>query len=62
MIEDIANNLVDLKQIFAKIYDGNSHIQEVIPLSKSDIFPLDDKHLEMLHSFAEKKSNLLQFI
>jgi hypothetical protein len=54
MIEDIANNLVDLKQNFAKIYDGNSHIQEVIPLSKSDIFPLDDKHLEMLHSFAEK--------
>jgi hypothetical protein len=54
MIEDIANNLVDLKQNFAKIYDGNSHIQEVIPLSKSDIFPLDDKHFEMLHSFAEK--------
>ncbi len=54
MIEDIANNLVDLKQKFSNIYDGNSHIQEVIPLSKSDIFPLDDKHLEMLHSFAEK--------
>ncbi len=54
MIEDMAKNLVDLKQKFSNVYEGNSHIQEVIPLSKSDIFPLDDKHLEMLHSFDEK--------
>ncbi len=54
MIEDMAKNLVSLKQEFSRVYNGNSHIQEVIPLSKSDIFPLDDKHLEMLHSFAEK--------
>ena len=54
MIEKIAKNLVDLKQEFSKVYKGNSHIQEVMPLSKSETFPLDDKHLEMLHSFAEK--------
>jgi len=54
MIEDIAKNLGNLKQEFSSTYKGNSHIQEVIPLSKSDNFPLDDKHLEMLHKFAEK--------
>ena len=54
MIEDLAKNLVQLKQEFSKAYKGHSHIQEVIPLSNSETFPLDGKHLEMLHSFAEK--------
>jgi len=54
MIQEMAKNLVKLKQEFSRTYKGNSHIQEVIPLSKSNDFPLDDKHLEMLHSFAEK--------
>ena len=54
MIEDIAKNLVNLKKEFVSVYEGNSHIQEVIPLSKSDAFPLEDKHMEMLHGFAEK--------
>jgi hypothetical protein len=54
MIEDMAKNLVSLKQEFSRVYNGHSHIQEVIPLSKSDNFPLDDKHFEMLHIFAKK--------
>ncbi|MDH3385884.1 MAG: hypothetical protein OEL77_07725 [Nitrosopumilus sp.] len=54
MIEEVAENLVHLKKEFSNIYQGNSHIQEVIPLSRSDIFPLDEKHIEMLHNFAEK--------
>ena len=54
MIEDMAKNFVSLKQEFSRVYNGNSHIQEVIPLSKSDNFPLDEKHFEMLHIFAEK--------
>jgi hypothetical protein len=54
MIQEMAENLVKLKQEFSRTYKGNSHIQEVIPLSKSNDFPLDKKHLEMLHSFAEK--------
>jgi hypothetical protein len=54
MIEDLTKNVVSLKQQFVKTYEGNSHIQEAIPLSKSDNFPIDDKHLEMLHKFAEK--------
>ena len=33
MIDEIVDNLVRIKQNFAKNYDGNAHIQEVIPLS-----------------------------
>lgn len=57
MIQDIAQNLVTLKQEFSKIYDGNSNIQEIIPKTKSEKFPLDD--LESLHSFA--KSNPIYY-
>lgn len=54
MIENMAKNLGQLKHDFSRVYEGNSHIQEVIPLSKSDTFPLDENHLTMLHSFAKK--------
>ncbi len=54
MIDQVVKNLVKLKQEFTRVYDGNSHIQEVIPLEKSDNFPLSEDHLEMLHNFAEK--------
>lgn len=54
MIENLAKNLVQLKHDFSRVYKGNSHIQEVIPLSKSDTFPLDENHLTKLHSFAKK--------
>lgn len=54
MIEQIATNLVTLKQKFAQIYEGNGHIQEVIPSSPSKDFPINDNHLELLHNFAEK--------
>jgi len=54
MIQDIAKNLVKLKQKFVHVYTGTSHIQEVIPLSKSDDFPIDEQHLKLLHLFATK--------
>ncbi len=54
MIEDLAKNLVNLKKEFAKIYDGKSQIQEVIPVSKSDLFPIKQQDLELLHQFATK--------
>lgn len=54
MIEELAKNLVKLKQEFVRIYDGTSHIQEVIPISKSDDFPFEEKHFELLHTFAKK--------
>jgi len=54
MIEELAKNLVNLKKEFAKIYDGKSQIQEVIPVSKSEMFPIKQEDLELLHQFATK--------
>ena len=54
MLEEVVKNLVHLKQIFAKTYAGNSHIQEVIPTNVSKTFPLDPKNLQHLHDFALK--------
>ncbi len=52
MIEDISKNLVSLKQEFRRTYSGTSHIQEIIPLSKSDDFPIDQNKLDALHLFV----------
>ena len=46
MIEDIAKNLVNLKKEFAKLYDGKSQIQEIIPVLKSESFPIIQKDLD----------------
>ena len=54
MIEDLAKNLVELKKEFVRVYDGKSQIQEVIPKSKSELFPIEESHLELLHQFANK--------
>ena len=51
MIKEIAQNLVELKKEFTKVYDGKSQIQEVIPILKSEKFPIDD--LDALHDFAK---------
>ena len=52
MIENLAKNLVELKREFAKTYSGTSHIQEVIPNSQSELFPVNTEHLKLLHLFA----------
>jgi len=52
MIEDIAKNIVELKQEFRRIYSGSSHIQEIIPLAESDSFPITKTELKSLHLFA----------
>ena len=54
MFDMIIKNLVRIKQDFAKNYTGNAHIQEVIPTSTSEEFPIDELHLELLHNFAQK--------
>ncbi len=54
MIKDIAKNLVELKKEFVKTYDGTSQIQELIPMSKSDSFPIEESHFDLLHQFAKK--------
>ncbi|QLH04664.1 hypothetical protein C5F49_04580 [Nitrosopumilus oxyclinae] len=54
MLEELVQNLVDVKRNFAKNYSGNAHIQEVIPSSVSDKFQLSSNHLQQLHEFALK--------
>ena len=54
MFDEIIKNLILVKQDFAKNYSGNSHIQEIIPTSKSDKFPIEEEHLELLHIFTKK--------
>jgi len=54
MINDIAKNLVELKQKFVKVYDGNSQIQELVPKFTSELFPIEQSHLDLLHEFATK--------
>ena len=54
MIEEIAQNLILIKREFAKNYSGSAHIQEILPSSVSEKFPLIDSHLSMLHEFAKK--------
>ena len=52
MIETIASNLVELKREFVKTYSGKSNIQEIIPTSESELFPVNSEHLKLLHVFA----------
>jgi len=54
MLEELVQNLVHVKQNFAKTYAGNSHIQEAIPTNASEKFPLDQMDLQHLHDFALK--------
>ena len=54
MFDEIVQNLVSIKQDFAKNYSGNAHIQEVVPASNSQKFSFDQGHLESIHKFAEK--------
>lgn len=54
MIEKLAKNLINLKNEFAKNYDSKSQIQEVIPVSTSNLFPIPQQNLELLHQFATK--------
>ena len=54
MLDELIQNLVNVKQNFAKNYSGNAHIQEVIPSSVSEKFQLDPQRLEQLHNFTLK--------
>ena len=42
MIEKLAKNLVNLKKEFVSLYEGDSQIQEVIPISKSELFRISN--------------------
>ena len=49
-----ACNLVHLKKEFVSVYRGSSQIQEVLPASTSDLFPIESRDLALLHKFAEE--------
>jgi hypothetical protein len=59
MIDVLVENLVQIKQEFAKKYTGNAHIQEVLPKNQSTKFPIDEKYLKQLHDFM--KTNPIYF-
>ena len=54
MIEKLAENLVNLKKEFVSNYDGTSQMQELIPTSNSESFPIDQSKLDLLHEYAIK--------
>ena len=54
MLDSLVQNLVKIKQDFAKNYTGSAHIQEIIPSQVSNSFTIDENHLKQLHTFAEK--------
>ena len=53
MMDVLVENLVQIKQEFAKKYTGNAHIQEVLPKNQSTTFPMDEKHLKQLQDFMK---------
>jgi len=54
MHEEIVQSLATLKQEFVQVYEGHSHIQEILPVHSSESFPINETHLEFLHNFATK--------
>lgn len=54
MLDSLVQNLIKIKQDFAKNYSGSAHIQEIIPSQTSNSFPINEYHLKQLHTFAEK--------
>lgn len=52
MLDKMTETLIMLKQKFAQEYNGHSHIQELIPVSTSEHFPINKQHLEFLHNFV----------
>ena len=56
MIEEISQNLVNLKQEFRRVYCGTSHVQEIMPLDESNDFPIPQNDLDSLHIFLQNNS------
>lgn len=54
MSDENIKKLISIKQSFSNDYSGNAHIQEVIPLEKSELFTIDSNHLSLLHEFARQ--------
>ena len=49
----LSTNIEKLKDEFVKSYGGKSHIHEILPSSKTDFLPINEKHLKLLHQFLD---------
>lgn len=49
----VPENICTLKKNFVKLYKGNRHIQELLPISKTDFLSITDEHLISLCKFIE---------
>ena len=49
----LSTNIEKLKDEFVKSYGGKSHIHEILPSSKTDFLPVNEKHLKLLHQFLD---------
>jgi hypothetical protein len=52
-MELLSVNIEKLKDQFVKSYSGKSHIHEILPSTKTDFLPIDEKHLKSLHEFLD---------
>ena len=51
----ISKNICSLKKDFTKSYSGHKHMQELLPVAKTDFLPINNDHLTSLSKFI--KSN-----
>ena len=49
----ISKNICSLKKDFTKSYNGHKHIQELLPMTKTDFLPINNDHLTFLSKFIE---------
>ena len=52
-MSSILENIIKVKDALVKSYTGKSHIQEILPINKTNFLPIDEKHLSFLHQFME---------
>ena len=52
-MENISENICELKHEFVNLYDGHSHTMEVLPNTPSTAIPINDTHLSLLHKFLK---------
>ena len=44
----ISENIIKIKEAFVESYTGKSHIQEILPINKTNFLPIEQKHLTLL--------------
>ena len=49
----ISKNICSLKKDFTKSYDGHKHVQELLPVTKTNFLPINNDHLTSMSKFIE---------